>query len=187
MTAVPLDEALDEALFGGTKAQLAVGLRASLPVPNGVALSVPLVEAISRDETAAATTLDHAVNKLRPPLAVRSSAVGEDSGQASFAGQHLTRLNLHTTTQVRAAVAAIRHSARNPAALEYRSRLGLPRRPRIALLVQEFVDADCAGVLFSRNPRDGADELPPAAPRYHPIDDVPPEPPKLRCSETIDR
>jgi pyruvate, water dikinase len=80
MTAVPLDEALDEALFGGKRAQLAVGLRASLPVPNGVALSVPLVEAISRDETAAATTLDHAVHQLRPPLAVRSSAVGEDSG-----------------------------------------------------------------------------------------------------------
>ena len=159
MTALPLDEALDEAAFGGKTAQLAVARRAGLPVPVGVALSVSLVEAIARGEPAALSTLDRALQPLRPPLAVRSSAVGEDSTEASFAGQHLTRLNLRTTTHVREAVAAIRRSARTPAALDYRRRLGLPGQPRIAVLVQELVNADCAGVLFTRNPLDGADEL----------------------------
>jgi pyruvate, water dikinase len=44
-------------------------------------------------------------------------------------------------------------------ALAYRRRLGLAGEPRIAVVVQELVDADCAGVLFSRNPLDGSDQL----------------------------
>jgi pyruvate,water dikinase len=159
MTDVPLAEAVDASLFGGKAAQLAVALGAGLPVPPGVALSVPLVEAVARGNPWAGRMLDQALRPLRPPLAVRSSAVGEDSEQASFAGQHLTRLNLRTTTQVRDAVAAIQRSAHTPGALAYRRRLDLPRQPSIAVLVQEFVDADCAGVLFTRNPLDGADEL----------------------------
>jgi pyruvate, water dikinase len=159
MTAAPLDEALDRAAFGGKAAQLAVALRAGFPVPAGVALSAPLVAALARGERSAAITLDRALQPLRPPLVARSSALGEDSEQASFAGQHLTRLNLRSTSQVAEAVAAIRESARTPAALAYRRRLHLPRPPGIAVLVQELVNADCAGVLFSRNPRDGADEL----------------------------
>ena len=37
-------------------------------------------------------------------------------------------------------------------------RLGLTGTPRMAVVLQELVDADCAGVLFTRNPLDGADE-----------------------------
>jgi hypothetical protein len=87
MTALPLDEALDEAASGGKTTQLALARRAGLPVPAGAALSVSLVEAIARGEPAALSTLDRALQPLRPPLAARSSAVGEDSTQASFAGQ----------------------------------------------------------------------------------------------------
>jgi hypothetical protein len=92
-------------------------------------------------------------------LVARSSAVGEDSEQASFAGQHLTRLNLRSEPELVDAVSAIWDSSRSPSALAYRERLGLPREPRIAVVVQELVDADSAGVLFSRNPLDGSDEL----------------------------
>ena len=54
---------------------------------------------------------------------------------------------------------AIWRSAHTDSALAYRRRLGLTGTPRIAVVVQELVDADCAGVLFTRNPLDGADEL----------------------------
>ena len=93
------------------------------------------------------------------PLAVRSSAVGEDSEEASFAGQHLTCLNVRSAADGVAAVAAIWRSAHSDSALAYRRRLGLTDSPRIAVVVQQLVDADCAGVLFTRNPLDGADEL----------------------------
>ena len=84
----------------------------------------------------------------------RSSAVGEDSEQATFAGQYVTRLNLRSEPELVDAVLAIWDSARSPSALAYRERLRLPREPKMGVVVQELVDADTAGVLFSRNPID---------------------------------
>jgi len=159
MSAVPLEQALDEALFGGKACQLAVAARAGLRVPAGVALSVPLVEAVAGGDRAATVALDRALRPLKPPLAARSSAVGEDSEQASFAGQHATWLNLSGGPRAAEAVRAIWQSARSPAALSYRRRLGLPGEPRIAVVVQELVAADCAGVLFSRDPVDRSADL----------------------------
>ena len=99
------------------------------------------------------------VRAFAAPLVARSSAVGEDSEQASFAGQHLTRLNVRSTPELAEAVSAIWESARLPSALAYRERLGLPLEPRMAVVVQELVEADSAGVLFSRDPVNGSDEL----------------------------
>jgi pyruvate,water dikinase len=148
---------LDDRLFGGKAAQLAVAMRAGLPVPAGVALPFGFVAAVAAGE--ARQQLAAVLRVLDFPLVARSSAVGEDSEQASFAGQHLTRLNLRSGPELVDAVCAIWDSARSPSALAYRERLGLPRDPRMAVVVQELVDADSAGVLFSRNPLDGSDEL----------------------------
>ena len=159
MTFAPLEQAIDGTRFGGKAAQLAEALRAGLPVPRGVALSVTLVDAVARDESGATGEVERAASLLRPPLAARSSAVGEDAHDASFAGQHLTCLNLPSAAEAVAAVSEIRRSAHEGAALVYRARLGVTEPPRAAVVLQELVDADCAGVLFTRNPLDGADEL----------------------------
>ena len=159
MRPTPLTGQLDEASFGGKAAQLAVATRAALPVPAGVALSVAFVDALAAGDAEARAELAGLARALRAPLVARSSAVGEDSEQASFAGQHLTRLNLRSTLELVDAVCAIWDSARSPAALAYRERLGVAGEPRIAVVVQELVEADSAGVLFSRNPVDGSDEL----------------------------
>jgi pyruvate,water dikinase len=148
---------LDDRVFGGKAAQLAVAMRAGLPVPAGVALPFGFVAAVAAGD--ARQQLAAVLRMLDFPLAARSSAVGEDSEQASFAGQHLTRLNLRSEPELVDAVCAIWDSARSPSALAYRERLGLPREPKMAVVVQELVDADSAGVLFSRNPLDGSDEL----------------------------
>ena len=159
MTVAPLDQRLDPARFGGKAAQLADAARAGLPVPAGVALSVALVNAVARGDPSAAGEIERAASSLHPPLAVRSSAVGEDSDDASFAGQHLTCLNVRLAADAAAAVREVRHSAHDEAALAYRARIGIDEPPRVAVLLQELVDADCAGVLFTRNPLDGAEEL----------------------------
>jgi pyruvate,water dikinase len=159
VTVAPLEQAVDANRFGGKAAQLAEALRAGLSVPRGVALSVALVDAVARGDAAAAGDVERAASLLRPPLAARSSAVGEDARDASFAGQHLTCLNVPSAAEAVAAVSEIRRSAHEGAAAGYRARLGLDDPPRIAVVVQELVDADCAGVLFTRNPLDGADEL----------------------------
>src|ERR687894_488261 len=113
----------------------------------------------ARDESGAAGEVERAASLLRPPLAARSSAVGEDAHDASFAGQHLTCLNVPSAAEAVAAVSEIRRSAHEGAALVYRARLGVTEPPRAAVVLQELVDADCAGVLFTRNPLDAADEL----------------------------
>ena len=159
MRLAPLEESLDADLYGGKAAQLAAAVGAGLPVPRGVALSVELVGAIAAGSPAAIADFERAWPLLQAPLAVRSSAVGEDSEEASFAGQHLTCLNLRSAADGTEAVEAIWRSAHSDSALAYRRRLGLIGTPRMAVVVQELVDAECAGVLFTRNPLDGADEL----------------------------
>jgi pyruvate,water dikinase len=122
-------------------------------------LSSPFVDEVANADDAGATALDEIWEDLCSPFAARSSAIGEDSEAASFAGQHLTRLNVLSPAELVDAVRAIWASARSPSALGYRARLGLAGEPKIGVVVQELVDPDCAGVLFSRNPLDGSDEI----------------------------
>lgn len=159
MKPAALTEELDENLFGGKAAQLAAAARAGLPVPAGVALPYGLVDAVAVGERDAGQRLAEACRSLGAPLVARSSAVGEDSEQASFAGQHLTLLNLRSEAELVDAVSVIWRSARLPSAFAYRERLRLPREPRMGVVVQALVEADCAGVLFSRDPVNGSDEL----------------------------
>jgi pyruvate,water dikinase len=159
MSAAPLDERIDEAAYGGKAAQLSAAVRAGLPVPAGVALPVDIVAAIAAGDAGAQRELERAVAGLTFPLAARSSAVGEDSAVASFAGQHLTCLNVRTPAALLDAVRAVFASARSESALAYRARLGIEREPRIGVVVQQLVMADRAGVLFSCNPVTGADEI----------------------------
>jgi pyruvate, water dikinase len=92
------------------------------------------------------------------PRAVRSSAVGEDSAASSFAGVHLSLLGVRGALAIAAAVREVNASAREPAALSYRDQRGLDTPIRMAVIVQELVDADAAGVMFTRNPVTGARE-----------------------------
>jgi pyruvate,water dikinase len=160
MKPVALAESVDESRYGGKAAQLAAAIRAGLPVPGGMALPVGFVEAVATDQPDAIRKLEESCVTLDGPVAVRSSAVGEDSETASFAGQHLTCLNVRPSLPTLAdAVRAIWRSAHSESALAYRQRLGLPSHPRVGVVVQELVVADCAGVLFTRNPSNGADEI----------------------------
>jgi pyruvate,water dikinase len=156
--AVPLVHALEESRFGGKAVQLGSALRAGLPVPDGVALPVELVDAVASGVEAALERCRHAFAMVRGhAVAVRSSAVGEDAVHTSFAGQHLTRLNV-TEAALLEAVTDVWRSGRSESALAYRARLGVQGAPRVAVVVQEMVEPECAGVLFTRNPLDGSDE-----------------------------
>jgi pyruvate, water dikinase len=97
--------------------------------------------------------------RLSTPLAVRSSGVGEDSATISYAGQHATVLNVQGIQAVNRAVEAVWRSASSEAALAYRRRVGASPAARIGVVVQEMVAADVAGVLFTRDPVTGADEI----------------------------
>lgn len=150
-----LADAADAEIFGGKAAQLALALRAGLPVPADLAVSHQCVETVAGSGEDG--ELVAAAAGLGSALAVRSSAVGEDSAEASFAGQHLTELNVDPAGLAEA-VAAVWRSARSEAALGYRRRLGLDGERRVGAVVQRLVVPEKAGVLFTRNPFGGADE-----------------------------
>jgi pyruvate,water dikinase len=159
MTPTPLAQARDPARFGGKTAALSIAQAAGIPVPDGIALDAELVDAIVAGTPVALAALRDSQNQLDGLLAVRSSAIGEDSEQQSFAGQHETHLGVATFGALEQAVRRIHASARAPAALAYRRRRGIAGEPRMAILVQKLVPARIAGVLFTRDPVSGKDVL----------------------------
>lgn len=154
---VPLAEATDESAFGGKAVSLGAAIRAGLPVPPGVAIGTTLVNRVAEGHSIAIDEVLGSPHIADVRLAVRSSAVGEDSADASFAGQHATKLNVRKPA-VHQAVHLVWASARTEAAMAYRTRKGLPAHPKIAAVVQVLVEPIAAGVLFTRNPITGADE-----------------------------
>jgi pyruvate,water dikinase len=155
---VPLADAHDDALFGSKAVGLGEAVRGGLPLPPGVALAGSIVEDVASGEEEAIRLVAESVSVLPVPLAVRSSAVDEDGAQASFAGQHVTLLNVLTVDEVSEAVREIWWSANSDSAITYRQRVGLFRRPSVGVVVQSLLDPAVAGVMFTQNPINGADE-----------------------------
>jgi pyruvate, water dikinase len=156
--AVVLAQAADTSLFGSKAVGLGQALRDGLAVPPGVALSGDIVEAVAAGEEEEIERVVGLVRPLGGPLAVRSSAVDEDGADASFAGQHLTLLNVPSWAELTAAVSEIWWSANSDSAITYRQRVGLFTRPSVGVVVQRLLDPDTAGVMFTQNPVTGADE-----------------------------
>jgi phosphoenolpyruvate synthase/pyruvate phosphate dikinase len=115
------------------------------------------VEAIAiPDDVAAAITGALAAIGEQTAYAIRSSATAEDLPTASFAGQHDTYLN------VVGPAAILRHISRCVASLfteravSYRLRNGIDhRKVDMAVVVQQMVPAQAAGVLFTADPVTG--------------------------------
>ena len=103
-----------------------------------------------RDALAATFDTDAALR-----LAVRSSAPDEDAAGQSFAGQ-LESVLAVAPADVPARVADVWRSAFAPSVEAYRQSQNLEGPPAPpAVIVQEMVDADCAGVAFSAHPTTG--------------------------------
>jgi pyruvate,water dikinase len=155
---VPLVAAEDESRFGAKATGLGAAARAGLPFPPGIALSGTFVDAVAAGHDLATELLVTAAASLPTPLAVRSSATDEDGADASFAGQHLTLLNVPSVDDLTAAVREIWWSANSDSAITYRQRVGLFARPSIGVVVQSLLAPDVAGVMFTQNPINEADE-----------------------------
>lgn len=90
------------------------------------------------------------------PVAVRSSATCEDSETASFAGLQDTYLWVLGEEQLLGQVRACWASLYNSESITYRQRLDLPEAQiSMAVVVQQMIDAVCAGVMFTRSPTTG--------------------------------
>jgi len=100
-------------------------------------------------------------NRGRPIVcAVRSSATAEDLGAASFAGQHGTYYYVDAA-QLLKKVRQCWGSLWSPEAVSYRATHGIDHASvSMAVVVQEMIASDVAGVSFTANPVSGSrDEL----------------------------
>ena len=164
----------DIACAGGKGASLARMTAAGLPVPPGfVVPSRTLERSVDADrlrelvrsrEHEAACGLVAAAEPPRVEIAaayerlgggrvaVRSSAGAEDSEAASYAGQQETYLNVSGSDEVCRRVVDCWASFFSERALFYRARKGSLDDLRMAVVVQQMVDPEKSGVLFSVDP-----------------------------------
>jgi pyruvate,water dikinase len=94
-----------------------------------------------------------------PRVAVRSSAIGEDSQDASFAGQYETILNVAGAHAVVDAVLDCWRSLSTDRSIAYRRARGIEKTPHIAVLIQQMVDPDVSAIAFSADPVSGARDI----------------------------
>lgn len=86
-------------------------------------------------------------------VAVRSSATAEDLPEASFAGQQDTYLNICRIDRLLDSIKSCFASLWTERAIEYRKQTGFDREKiSLAVVVQEMVESDVSGVLFTANP-----------------------------------
>lgn len=132
--------------FTGTEAN---GRLAELreEIVNG-AIPPPLASALASEL--------QALGLMEKPLAVRSSAIAEDSQQASFAGIHASYLQVSGPDNVLQAVKACYASLWTPQAVAYRWKMNIANVQAVmAIVIMEMVAAHAAGVGFTCDPQTG--------------------------------
>ena len=149
--------------LGGAIAS-AMARAASGTVEDGAAASkaigeamrfAPLPEAV-RDELEQRYEELARERHAEPAVAVRSSALGEDGEDATFAGQQESFLWVRGVEHVCDAVRDCWASLYTPRAIGYRAARGAGgEEPAMGVTVQAMVDAEVSGVLFTCNPVSG--------------------------------
>ncbi len=170
-------------VVGGKAANLGELIRAGFPVPPGFCLTTAAYQQVAADavdpgaqdtgrlaEQARAAILaapvpatvadavDRAYRALGDgvPVAVRSSATAEDLPWASFAGQQDTYLNIVGTDALLDAVRRCWASLWTDRAVSYRTTNGIDHATvRLAVVVQQMIQPQVAGVLFTADPVTG--------------------------------
>lgn len=150
----------DADAVGGKGLSLGLLASAGLPVPPGFCLTTAAHrrlrgQSLDADPalTAALATACAALGD--GPVAVRSSATGEDGAVFSFAGQQDTILGVVGAAAIRRAIEACWASLDGERAVAYRRQQGVRDEGlAMAVVVQRLVPAEVAGVLFTRDPLD---------------------------------
>ena len=152
----------DVSLTGGKAANLGK-LAARYPVPPGFCLTTQAHSRWGGEDGAGlrellATAYAALAERTQTPLprvAVRSSALGEDSHDASFAGQYETFLNVQGVEALTDAVLRCWEMAQSERVAVYQQQQNGVAVNRVAVLVQALVAADSSFVAFSADPISG--------------------------------
>ncbi|KOC62505.1 Cleft lip and palate transmembrane protein 1-like protein [Habropoda laboriosa] len=118
--------------------------------------STPIVEEVKGAIVKAIENLESENDNDKPSkYAVRSSAVGEDSEETSAAGQNSTYLGIQGIDNIIKSIAMCWASLFSYQSVEYRKQHGIFIKSSMSVCVQKMVNADAAGVMFTRHPTTG--------------------------------
>ena len=149
-----------QAFAGGKGGMLSRMFQDGYPVPEGF---VVLPSAFQKEKLNA-----EAWNEIRDYLntirkkhegalfAVRSSALSEDSAQASFAGEFETVLNVKTDKEIQEAIYTVFRSRESERVKAYSSVQGMEQSHQIAVVIMLMVQSEISGVLFTADPITGS-------------------------------
>ncbi len=155
----PMDEPYASQAGGKGKSLAKMKQEGVFPVPDG---SVILSSAFTNGEltSIAWQQVQKELARLRKgaeiAFAVRSSALQEDSAQASFAGEFESVLNVTTDDEIRDAIRRVAGSANSERVDSYTRHHGLHSGEHaVAVVIQKMVQPDYAGVMFTVDPLTG--------------------------------
>ncbi len=149
---IELAVAQDREQVGGKAKRLSSLIGAGLLVKKGVVITTSEIENILATGRVSQKMLDKTGEILKFLVAVRSSAVGED-GALTWAGQFKTRLSV-SFDAIEEAILECASAVSSDAVSAYAQSHGVAR-PKLALIIQEMVNAEVAGVLFTKHPING--------------------------------
>ncbi|MCY4045298.1 MAG: PEP-utilizing enzyme [Cellvibrionales bacterium] len=130
---------IDEALNQGNSSAIQTAIQ-NADIPEAIKAGITAAyEKIGQDST----------------VAIRSSAIGEDAENKSFAGQYDTFLHVEGQEAVLNKVKACWSSLFADRVQGYDEKNKIEEEQAIAVVIQQMIDADCAGVLFTQNPITG--------------------------------
>jgi phosphohistidine swiveling domain-containing protein len=158
----PLDGRLTEPIAGSKAFHLGKMAQAGYPVPDGfVVLSHAFAEfsALERVNDGFRQELKAALDRVKAiRYMVRSSAIGEDGIEASFAGQLESFQSGPDTQEVIDNIQKCWSSYRKDSVGIYEASRGV-KLQGMAVVVQRLIEPSHAGVIFTRNPDDDTEAL----------------------------
>lgn len=146
---------------GGKGAMLSRMFQEGYPVPPGLVVLQTAFEAGGSLNGEAWQTARELIQDLRGrcpgvSFAVRSSALSEDSARASFAGEFETVLNVESDEEILKAIHTVAASAGSERVKAYTQVQGISGAHQVAVVIQQMVQPEISGVLFTVNPVTGS-------------------------------
>lgn len=147
-------------MAGGKGAMLSKMFQDGYPVPDGFVI-LPWAFQNEKLNDEAWKEIKAHLNRIREKhkdssFAVRSSALSEDSAQASFAGEFETVLNVVSDDNIFEAIYEVFKSKYSDRVKAYSNVHGMEQAHQIAVVVQLMVQSEISGVLFTADPITGS-------------------------------
>ena len=150
-----LDGTIESAMARASSGTVEDGAAASKAIGEAMRFA-PLPDTIEAELAVGYEELARETGDSEPAVAVRSSALGEDGEEATFAGQQESFLWVRGLAHVCDAVRDCWASLYTPRAIGYRAARAVGGEvPAMGVTVQAMVDAEVSGVLFTCNPVSG--------------------------------